>query len=65
MNPLAVLWILVFSSTIILSTVFYLAEHYSHIVGNAYFLIGAFFGSYGLYILVTWMVKRKQKKQAG
>lgn len=41
-----------------------MAENYSHILGNFYFLIGAFFGSYGLYILVQWLVRRNRKPPA-
>ena len=62
MNPLLSLWLLVLSITVILSGVFYLAENYSHIIGNFYFLTGAFFGSYGLYVLVNWLIKRNRKK---
>lgn len=62
MNPLLTLWLFVLSSTIILSGIFYLAENYAHIVGNFYFLTGAFFGSYGLYVFVTWLMKRNKKK---
>ncbi|MCG3115684.1 MAG: hypothetical protein LLH30_08410 [Candidatus Manganitrophus sp. SA1] len=64
MNPLLTLWLLVLSSTIILSGIFFLAENYSHIIGNFYFLTGAFFGSYALYILVQWLVRRNRKPPA-
>lgn len=62
MNPLLTLWLLVLSVTILLSVIFYMAENYSHIIGNFYFLIGAFFGSYFLYILVTWLIQKNRKK---
>lgn len=61
MNPLLTLWLLVLGSTILLSGVFYLAENYSHIIGNFYFLTGAFFGSYILYFLINWIIKRNRK----
>ncbi len=61
MNPLLTLWLLVLGSTILLSGVFYLAENYSHIIGNFYFLAGAFFGSYILYVLINWVIKRNRK----
>ncbi|MBI3802833.1 MAG: hypothetical protein HY282_03635 [Nitrospirae bacterium] len=62
MNPLLILWLLVLSITLILSVIFYMAENYSHIIGNFYFLIGAFFGSYFLYMFVNWLIKKKRKK---
>ncbi|HLG21921.1 MAG TPA: hypothetical protein VI382_03840 [Candidatus Manganitrophaceae bacterium] len=61
MNPLLSLWLLVFSSALILSGIFYLAENYSHIIGNFYFLAGAFFGSYGLYLFISWVMRRNRK----
>lgn len=62
MNPLLGLWLLVLSLSIILSIVFWLAENHSDIFGNFYVLTGAFFGLYGLYILINWLVKRNRKK---
>jgi uncharacterized membrane-anchored protein len=62
MNPLLTLWLLVLGSTILLSGVFYLAENYSHIIGNFYFLAGAFFGSYILYIVINWLIRKSRKK---
>lgn len=61
MHPLLTLWLLVFGSTVVLSGVFFLAENYSHILGNFYFLVGAFFGSYFLYIMIGWLIHRKKK----
>jgi len=62
MHPLLALWLIVFGSTVILSGVFYLAENYSHIFGNFYFITGVSFGSYFLYLLISWLVHRKKKK---
>lgn len=61
MNPLLTLWLLVLGISVILSGVFYLAENYSHIIGNFYFLIGAFFGSYFIYLGINWWVKSRKK----
>jgi len=61
MNPLLTLWLFVLGSTILLSGVFYLAENYSHIIGNFYFLTGAFLGSYLLYTIINWIIKRNRK----
>jgi hypothetical protein len=64
MNPLLTLWLFVLGSTILLSGVFYMAENYSHIIGNFYFLAGAFFGSYLLYTLINWLIKKNRKNPA-
>ncbi|MFQ5780524.1 MAG: hypothetical protein ACE5J1_02565 [Nitrospiria bacterium] len=61
MHPLLTLWLMVFASTVVLAGVFYLAENYSHIIGNFYFLAGAFFGSYVLYLVIGWLIHRKKK----
>lgn len=62
MNPLISLWLLVLGSTIALSGFFYLAENYSHIIGNFYFITGAGFGSYFIYILISRLINRSRKK---
>ncbi len=62
MNPLISLWLLVLGSTLALSGFFYLAENYAHIIGNFYFLIGAVFGSYIIFILVKRLLNRNTKK---
>ncbi|MFQ5598743.1 MAG: hypothetical protein ACE5GK_11925 [Nitrospiria bacterium] len=64
MNPLVTLWLIVLGSTIVLSGFFYLAENYAHIIGNFYFILGAFIGSYILYIVVNMYLHRNRKKGA-
>lgn len=63
MNPLITLWLFVLGLTVVLSGFFYLAENYAHIIGNFYFLIGAFVGSYIIYIFVNKMMHRNRKKE--
>ncbi len=62
MNPLLTLWLLVVASAIVLAGIFYLAENYSHIVGNFYVLLGFFIGAYILYALLSWIFRRRSKK---
>jgi len=61
MNPLISLWLLVFACSVILSGFFYLAENYSHIIGNFYFITGTVVGGYLLFSLISWMIRRKKK----
>ncbi len=63
MNPLISLWLLVFACSVILSGFFYLAENYSHIIGNFYFITGTLFGGYLLFSLVSWMIRRNKKNK--
>ncbi len=58
MNPLLVLWLLVFGSAVVLSAVFFLAENYTHIFGNFWVLLGILLGGYGVAALIGWMLKR-------
>lgn len=62
MNPLITLWLIVLGSTVLLSGFFYMAENYSHIIGNFYFLTGVVFGSYILYVVVNWVLHKNKKK---
>ncbi len=62
MNPLLTLWLLVAGSAVILAVVFYLAENYSHIIGNFWVLLGIFIGIYALSALFTWVSKKFSKK---
>jgi hypothetical protein len=62
MNPLLTLWLLVAGSAVILAIVFYLAENYSHIIGNFWVLLGIFIGIYFLNGLFTWVSKKLSKK---
>ena len=62
MNPLITLWLIVLGSTVLLSGFFYMAENYSHIIGNGYFLIGAVFGSYILYMVLSRVLHKNKKK---
>jgi len=64
MKPLITLWLLVLGSTVALSGFFYLAENYAHIIGNFYFLTGAFFGAYFLYVVISRLMNRNRKKEA-
>ncbi len=63
MNPLISLWLLVFACSVVLSGFFYLAENYSHIIGNFYFITGTLLGSYLLYSLISRMIRRSKKKK--
>jgi hypothetical protein len=62
MNPLMVLWLLVFGSAVILSAVFFLAENYAHIFGNFWVLLGILLGGYALVASIGWMVERIRKR---
>jgi len=62
MHPLLTLWLLVLVSALLLSGVFYLAEHYAHIAGNFYVLIGLLIGGYVLYSLVCWVTRRYRER---
>lgn len=64
MHPLLTLWLLVLVSAVLLSGVFYMAENYSHIIGNFYVLIGVFFALYALYFFISWLADRHRKKSA-
>jgi hypothetical protein len=61
MNPLLVLWFLVFGSAVILSVIFYLAENHADIFGNFWVLLGILIGGYVLFSLTGWMIKRLRK----
>ena len=62
MNPLLTLWILVLSVSILLGGVFYLADHYAHIIGNFWVLLSVCLTAYCLYYLIRWI---RQKKKRG
>ncbi len=62
MNPLLTLWLLVLGMSVLLGGVFYLADHHLETVGNLWFLLSVFFGSYGLYILINWIIQRRKRK---
>jgi len=64
MNPLFTLWFLVLGSAVALSVIFYLAENYTHIIGNFYVLLGVLLGGYLLYGLVGWIMRRGDGKSA-
>lgn len=63
MNPLISLWLLVFACSVVLSGFFYLAENYSHIIGNFYVITGTLLGSYLLYALISRMIRRSKNKK--
>lgn len=62
MNPLITLWLIVLGSTVVLSGFFYLAENYSHIIGNFYFIAGTGLGIYLIVILGKWLSYKNKKK---
>jgi len=62
MHPLLTLWLIVLGSTVLLSGFFYLAENYSHIIGNFYFLTGAFLFSYIVYLVLLKIQNRNKRK---
>lgn len=63
MKPLITLWFFVLGSTVILSGFFYLAENYSHIIGNFYFLAGTGLGVYLIMIFMKWLSHKNKKKE--
>lgn len=65
MHPLLLLWILVLAVSVLLGAVFYLADHYAHIIGNFYVLLSIAFIGYGLYHFFDWISKRKSQKKEG
>lgn len=62
MHPLLILWILVLAVSTLLGGVFYLADHYAHIIGNFYVLLSIILCGYGIYSFFSWMNKRKNQK---
>ncbi len=64
MHPLLTLWLLVLVISVLLSGVFYMAENYSHIIGNFYVLIGVFFGLYVFYVFISWLADRRRRQSA-
>ncbi len=61
MNPLLKLWILVLTVSVLLAGVFYMADHYPHIIGNFYFLLSVLIFFYCLYLFTNWITQRKKK----
>ncbi|MFQ5588614.1 MAG: hypothetical protein ACE5F7_07225 [Nitrospiria bacterium] len=62
MRPLINLWLIVLASSVVLSGFFYLAENYSHIIGNFYFLTGSGLGIYLIIIFFKWLSHKNTKK---
>jgi len=61
MNPLFKLWLLVLTVSVTLAGVFYLVDHYPHIIGNFYFLLSVFLIVYVLYCVINWISTKKSK----
>ncbi len=62
MRPLINLWLMVLATSVILSGFFFLAENYSHIIGNFYFMSGTALGVYLIMIFSKWMSHKNKKK---
>lgn len=62
MHPLFKLWIMVLLLSVLLGVVFYMADHYAHIIGDFWVLFSICMTCYCLYYLTDWIRKRKNKK---
>lgn len=58
MNPLLSLWLFVLLTMAGITMILWLAEHYSHLLGNFYVLVGLLFVIVLLSRLIVWVRNR-------